>query len=122
MKAQMFIITMVFLVGLVFAVQTSLSQYSFIDLADSFKDNQGELYTSVITSFESTLLSPDCPAARVHKNELEQFMEGRVIGGTTIDVDATLDCAEWGNQPLQLAVTIRNAENDIHDDVALPRA
>ena len=113
MKAQMFIITMVFLVGLVFAVQSILSQYAFLDVAKVFETNDLTLLLSTKKSFQATLQSsPTCQHAGTSLQELENFLEKKVVGGSTIDITYTLDCSLWGSSPLNLTIHLKSIETD----------
>ena len=46
-KGQMFIVTIVFLVGLVFVVQQILLQYSYVDMPSSYKETDYYLLKSI---------------------------------------------------------------------------
>lgn len=55
MKAQMFIVTTIFLVALVFAVQQTLLQGFAIDLSSSIQDDDFYMIESIKTAFSSAL-------------------------------------------------------------------
>ena len=85
MKAQMFIITIVFLVGLVFAVQTNLAAYSFLDVAEVFQNSDGLLLKGIKDAYRNAG-SVDCAQSIINLDELTTTLNGAVIQGTAIEV------------------------------------
>lgn len=117
MKGQMFIITMVFLVGLIFAVQNSLSQYSFLNLADAYTGNELALLTSVRQSFRDTLAGAfTCEEAGPLLLELESFLERRPVAGKTVEIDQALDCRAG---ELDLTIRIRYPGGELADTIII---
>lgn len=100
-KGQMFIVTMLFLVGLIFTVQQLLFQYSAIDLSSSFRQNDIYLLENMKDAVNRTIKStPDCPDFSQKMDELDSFM--RSMGpkeGYALSIDYTLNCTRWNNPP-----------------------
>jgi len=117
MKAQMFVITMVFLVGLVFAVQGILSQYGFVDLAKAFEKNHAPLLSSIKNSFNSTLQSSPCSELDSNLKELELFLENKIVEGTTIELSYSHSCIPPN---LNLTIHLKTIEADTTETVVLP--
>ena len=117
MKGQMFVVTMVFLIGLIFAVQVNLSQYTVIKLG-AFETNDLPLLRSIEQSFETAVTSSvSCPELDQKSHELEQFIERQVIRGTAIEVNPTIQCSSWqatspSSPLLSVTVHLRSFEID----------
>lgn len=117
MKGQMFIITMVFLVGLIFAVQNSLSQYSFSDLAQVFEKNDLYLLESIKNSFNETLSSSkSCEELDINLQELEAFLEEKIVAGIIINIDYLLVC----DQELTLAIHLKSIGAETTETITFP--
>jgi hypothetical protein len=101
-KAQMFVITMVFLVGLVFVIQQGFINwfsYSMGFFADIQK-NDYYLLDNVKTMAEQTMEnSQSCTEARESLNELKSFLQSRVFSGYFLEFMYRLNCANWNNNP-----------------------
>jgi len=118
MKGRMFVITMIFLIGLIFAVQNNLSQYAFVDLATAFERNDLPLLKAISSSFSHALESSlTCEEAGKNLQELESFLESRAIKGTSIRIDQILDCSNWGtpNPALSLTINLKSLEIETRD-------
>ncbi|MBL7160856.1 MAG: hypothetical protein ISS93_03345 [Candidatus Aenigmarchaeota archaeon] len=101
-KGQMFVITMVFLVGLIFTVQGSLSQYSSLDLGNAF-ENDHSLLVGIKNSFgEVFASSSDCQELENNIQELNEFLNGRVVKGTVIDISTSFRCPDELNVTVHL--------------------
>ena len=109
MKAQMFIITIVFLVGLIFAVQNSLSQYTFLDISKTFSRNDLPIFLGVKDSLETIFARSDtCDDLRRNIQELKNQLNGKIIGGTALQVTTSFECP-----PKKLNATIQLRSLDI---------
>lgn len=111
-KGQMFILTMVFLIGLVFVIQQSFMNwfaYS-IDFYANTQRNDYYTFNSIRQMSQATLLtSPSCTDARESFNDMTSFLQSRVLSGYFLEYSARLNCAYWNNPPPQpppLNVTI----------------
>ena len=114
MKAQMFIVTMIFLIGLVFAVQGSLMQYSSLDMANAFGGDDFYVFKGVEQSFG--IVTGDsrggCGPAEGNVQELESFIKRSFVPGTLLEITAALDCSQWGGKPLNLTVHVKSMGMD----------
>jgi len=109
-KAQMFVVTMVFLVSLIFVVQQNLLQYTAVDTIDIFETHDLYLINNMKEMFQDTLdYSQTCDTgidnASYNLNLLTAYMKDQIyIGGYTVDFGETLnnlDCSNWGsNDPV----------------------
>ena len=99
MKGQMFILTIVFLVGLVFVVQQNLAGYSSFDLSEPFKSNDFHIFRDVRKMFNDTVAtSTDCNEARDNLEELNNYLSRKILfGGFTLAMEYSVDCAYWDN-------------------------
>lgn len=123
MKGQMFIITMVFLVGLIFAVQNNLSQYTFLDLSTTFEKSDFYILKSIKDSFYKTIKSArNCQEAQDNVNELKDFFENKIIEGTSIQIDQEWNCpGGWSANPLNLTIRLKSIEIDTREELVLTR-
>ncbi|MBI4021122.1 MAG: hypothetical protein HY369_02680 [Candidatus Aenigmarchaeota archaeon] len=123
MKAQMFILTLVFLAGLVFVVQASLAQYGAVSLEEPFDRQEASLIAGVVQAFNETLWSsPTCSTAEQNVASLETFVEEKLIQGVSLTVETGMDCASWGTggPVLNLTVRLKSATVDIVEQASLP--
>lgn len=105
MKGQLFLVSFVFAVGLIFLIQQSLFQYTDIDVSEPEKGNEFFILKSTLNSINETLLSTDvCDGSkesfRERIGESITFFEKesrREFFTTQIDFD--LDCNNWENTP-----------------------
>lgn len=112
-KAQMFIITTLFLIGLIFSVQQMIFQYTAIDLSSTFRENNIYLLQNTKNIINKTIRSaPDCQDFRTNMKELNDFLNSRIpLGGYSLSLSYQLDCSNWGNSlpnpaPLNLTLQI----------------
>jgi len=109
MKAQMFIITMVFLVGLVFTVQQILLQYVFLDLPAQFQRDDFYLMQNIRDAFNQTLQVSNCASAPANLGELADFMKQQIGSKYVIDLEntlSTLNCTSFGTNNPSLILKI----------------
>ena len=119
MKAQMFIVTMVFLAGLIFTVQQLLFQYSFLDLSEPLRDMDANLLGSIRDMFSDCLAaSPDCQSAAQAAQEIHTFLLAQTFRGLDLEFKywqdgkwastPYLNCTNWGTPDpvLQLKLTV----------------
>jgi len=91
-KGQMFIVTMVFLTGLIFAVQQLLFQYSSLDLSRPLQRTDYYLLVSMEDIFNLTMSGLNCssPAseAEVTQNlmELSNWLSKQTFKGYSLDL------------------------------------
>lgn len=114
-KGQLFIVAIVFLIGMIFTVQQALFQYSSIDMAKPFQARDSELFDNIIGMVNGTISethycneTKDSFALRIEKIK-SSFLEehGREY---SIEIAYKLDCARWlaasPPAPLSLDVSI----------------
>jgi hypothetical protein len=107
-KAQMFIITMVFLAGLIVAVQQILIQYSELDISKGFDRSDSHLIDNIKDMFNRTLESSECcPVALGRVKEMDGFINRRGGGSYFLELGYN------GNQ----AVNIRCENFNTNDSV-----
>ena len=122
MKGQMFIISMVFLVGLMVAVQTNLGQYNYVNLADTFREHPGPLLSTLSEDLQSALtFSSDCGEARKRLQQIESDWEGQHIGSINIDLAWTLNCDKWEEKPLTATVRLSSIQGETRSTLILGR-
>lgn len=119
MRAQMFIVTMVFLVGLVFIVQQNLFSYSSFNPPGPFTERETHILETVKNTFQDALgTDTDCGIVQANLESLKNYLENQVIPGHVLDIEYTLDCTNWNNtepnpKPLTLYVDIRGSGRDL---------
>ena len=122
MKGQMFIISMVFLVGLTLAVQSNIGQYNFVHLSDTFKEHPGPLLATLTDDLQSAIrFSPNCLEARKRLQQLESIWESQHIGGINIDLTWTLNCDQWEEKPLQATIRLTSIQAETRSSLSLGR-
>lgn len=109
----MFVVTMLFLIGLIFFVQQLILQYNALDLSAPLRQNEFYLLDNTKDVINLTLKStPDCPTFRHKMEEYKDFLNTRAA---KVDYDLSLsyllDCAKWGNPqgsnpPLNLTIRV----------------
>ena len=101
MKAQMFVLTMIFLMGLIFAVQQLLFQYTALDLSAPFRQNPVYLLENTKNIINRTIRStPECADFGAKMEEFNDFLNTRVPpGGYIISLSYRLNCTYWNNLP-----------------------
>lgn len=103
-KGQMFIVTMVFLTGLIFAVQQIIYQYSFIDPADPMQRDDSPLFFAIRDAYNDTISSaPACGRANASVQQLHSWLMASAMGPYSLELrynglaSPDLDCSKWGS-------------------------
>ncbi|MFQ5647977.1 MAG: hypothetical protein ACE5FW_01960 [Candidatus Aenigmatarchaeota archaeon] len=103
-KGQMFVVTMVFLTGLIFAVQQLLFQYSLVDLSEPMQRTDLYLLESAGSIFNITMEGLDCAdsgsVARTLQDlvELDTWLARQTFRGYSLELEyngldtPNLDC------------------------------
>lgn len=128
-KGQMFIITMVFLVGLVFVIQQGfMNWFSYsIDYSSRMQMSDYYLFENMKSMARTSLMAASsCSEARDNLNELSTFLNTNVIKGYDLDFTYRINCAYWGNTPpnpapLNLTIHIRGEDTDTYQNLFLYR-
>jgi len=116
-KAQMFIVTMIFLIGFIFSVQQNLFQYSEADVPGSMEQNDIYLLWNIRDLFRDTLEgSADCAEAQTRLSTLENYLNTRIFrGGYVLEVGYQLLCENWESAteaPLKLSITLTGEKTE----------
>ena len=110
----MFIVTMVFMTGLIFAVQQIIYQYSFIDPSDPMQRDDSPLFLSVRDAYNSTIMSSSsCSIANQSVQQLHYWLMEKAMGPYSLDLRYNglsrpdLDCGRWGTSSPVLSLEVR---------------
>lgn len=121
-KGQFFVVSIVFMVGMIFAVQQVLFNYSRVDMSSPFEIRDAEVFDSVVGVVNRTVKesfycndTKDGFQGRLDKLKaslLEEF--GREY---SIEILYNLDCSKWGNSPpnpapLSLSLSVNRQGRD----------
>jgi len=117
-RGQMFVVTTVFLVGLIFVVQQLLFQYASVDPRTGFQFNEYGLVKGVRDAANAALAgSADCGALKANMEVLKSFLDSRsASAGYAIEFSYVIDCQSFGNSPpspAPLNITVRILGSDI---------
>jgi hypothetical protein len=125
-KGQMFIVTMVFLTGLIFAVQQIIYQYSFIDPSDPMQRNDAPLFFAIRDAYNTSINSASsCAIANASVQQLHYWLMGSSMGPYNLELrynglsSPDLDCGRWGSGDV-LALEVR-ITGPITDSTAIYR-
>jgi len=110
-KAQMFVITMIFMVGLIFTVQNLLFQYTALDLSLPFRENSIYILKNTNDIINKSIkTTPDCVDFSAKMVELKNFLDKSVPRGTySLSVSYKMSCANWNSltsPPMNLTVNV----------------
>lgn len=112
-KGQMFVVTAVFLTGLLFAVQQVLLTYSLLDLSRPMESREHYMVKNVLDSVGETITaSGDCLEFERNLNWLLMTLEQDYSSeGYVLDTSYYLDCSRWDNEypapaPFSMSVTM----------------
>lgn len=115
-KGQVFIVTMVFLIALIFTVQQLLFQYSAVDLSAPPQSPDTYFMKNMESAFKGALdSSTECGEARKNIEELKETIIQDAREGYIISIDGGLDCpgGGWPSPPeLELTVTTRGETSE----------
>jgi hypothetical protein len=114
----MFVVTMVFLVGLIFTVQQLLFQYASVNPREGFLVNEYGVMKGAVDAVNATIMgSPDCSSFRSNLDNLKSFLGSRgAVTGYSIEIGYNLSCDYWGNiypNPAPVNVSVRVLGNKI---------
>jgi len=112
-KAQMFVVTLIFMAEMIFIVQQSLFQYSSIPVTGSFGDFPKEALESTrIAANRTVKAAGGCAEATENMAQLESFLGNRTLPAYSLDLSYSINCNNWGNsypQPEALNLTVSAA-------------
>jgi hypothetical protein len=124
-KGQMFIVTVVFLVGVIFIVQQILLQYSYIDVQSSYKETDFHLMKSVEdVATQAVTVASTCTEAEKNLEESLLFLGEQTIGGYSLDVSYEVNCSNWGNTypspgPVSATIKITSEKTETKTDLII---
>ena len=97
----MFIITMVFLAGLMYSVQMLLFSYSALDLSSPFRENEIFILYNVKDMINQTIKqTAECQDFLVKMDSIRSFLDSRPPrGGYITTVTYRYNCSFWANTP-----------------------
>ncbi len=103
-KGQLFIVSVVFMIGMVFVVQQALFNYSSVDMSEPFGARDAGVFQNVLRVVNGTMsgsyyCNETTDSFKARMDELKaSFLEehGREY---SIEILYTLDCARWENAP-----------------------
>lgn len=128
-KAQMFVITMIFLLGLIFTVQRLLFQYTALDLSAPFRENTVYLLENTRDAINRTIkTTPDCADFSAKMQELNDFLDRSIPrGGYSLSLSYKVNCTYWinsppNNAPLNLTIQIVGKNADTTSRVYMYRS
>lgn len=105
-KGQMFVVTAVFLTGMLFAVQQAMLSYTLIDMSSPFHGRENSMIMnfvdvvnqSIITQIDTGDPNEDCLEFESNLKIVMAAMKDRMTGeGIMVDTIHSLDCANWLN-------------------------
>ncbi len=103
----MFIVTMVFLIALIFSVQQLLLQYAAIDPSAPPQTTDAYLVENMEPIFQAALdSSDDCEEARANVRELKNLITRTIKGGYSVDISGDIACSPSGEWPSAPELTI----------------
>lgn len=124
-KGQMFIMTMVFLVGLIFSVQALLLGKGSIDVSAPPYKYDPYIVRNMESIFQSALdSSGDCYTANDNVQDLIHAISGSIKSGRQITVSGKIDCSGgvWPASPkLRLEIIINSEGSETKTSLELTR-
>jgi hypothetical protein len=125
-KAQMFVVTAVFLVTMLFTVQQAFIAYTKIDTSAPFKTKQVYVLKSIIDSVNDTITTPPALTCQDFEKNIDELLailrDDISKEGYLLDTGYLLDCGNWTQSPSSgtppFRLTIRFSETyDISGNV-----
>ncbi|UCC91396.1 MAG: hypothetical protein JSV39_03730 [Candidatus Aenigmatarchaeota archaeon] len=103
-KGQLFLIAIVFLIGLIFVIQQALFQYTSIEMSEPFEERGAEIFGNIIEVVNKTIR--ETHSCNETKDSFENNMEEIKISflkehgkAYSIEISYDLDCSKWNNAP-----------------------
>ena len=113
-KAQMFIVTMVFMAAMVFSIQGLLLSYARTDLAVLHRSSDSYLIENLETIFQHALdSSDDCLEARTNVIELKGMIGSQIMSSYDLKITGDVSCPWPATGPaltMDITVTRENGE------------
>ncbi|MBI4182221.1 MAG: hypothetical protein HY520_04615 [Candidatus Aenigmarchaeota archaeon] len=118
-KGQMYILTMVFMAGLVFTVYSSLSQYAAVELAEPLEGGEAALLAGVERAARTAVSTDSCAQAADQLARLQRFVERTAIQGAALDLDPEVDCAAIPSWTAAATLSYRSVALDLSNTITL---
>ncbi|NIO19283.1 MAG: hypothetical protein GTN76_00675 [Candidatus Aenigmarchaeota archaeon] len=105
MKGQMFVVAIVFLVGLIFIIQQILFQYTFMDISDPLRTSDAHIVRSITKDINQTIKTTlECnetdDSFKRYLEELDSMLKKEETGKIyVIYISKSLECNFWNNMP-----------------------
>ena len=99
-RGQMFVITIIFLAGVISAISFSLYMYSSMDLSETIARNDAFIFKNLKDIVNKTVASSSgCTEAGKNLNELKSFIGRRETQSMehVIKLDFVMECGKWNN-------------------------
>ena len=103
-KGQLFLVAIVFLIGVIFIIQQALFQYSSLEMAKPFKTKDIDLFMDTLRVINETIKNTyycnetkDSFEDRMEELRTSLLQERRI--GRSIDIVYELNCSNWDNVP-----------------------
>lgn len=103
MKAEMFVVTAIFMVMFIFVVNQILFTYSKLDLSTPFQTTDYYGIKNIIDVINQTVIATsDCSQAKENLEELFNLLKkGTMEKGYYLDLNHNFNCSNWNNPPPQ---------------------
>ncbi len=123
---QMFILTVVFLVGMVFALQQVFLQYAFFDLPGDAGRTSYPLLAAVATGLNRTVQqATTCEELATNMEEFTAVVEREVLSGFALELEAAADCTGFTQKDraaLSATITFRERDSEARKTVHIRKA
>lgn len=128
-KGQMFIISIVFFIGMIFVVQQALFNYSAVDMSSAFEIHDAEVFDSILGIVDKTITeSYYCNETKDSFQERMEKLKASFLEEHgkeySIEILYTLDCSNWDNfppnpAPLSLGLSLSRQGRDTRGNFQL---
>lgn len=101
----MFVVAIIFLVGLMFIIQQILFQYTFIDISEPMRTSDVYILRSITNDINRTIKTTlECNGSddsfETYLEELDSMLKKEEMGNIyVISISKSLDCRFWKNSP-----------------------
>lgn len=121
-KGQLFMVSIIFLIGMIFIVQQNLFQYTNIEMSEPFQEKDIIILENVAKAINRTIsetqycnATEDNFASRME--ELKRILLREYGRYYNIEMAYELDCSEWyskpgGTAPLKVTISVSGLERD----------
>ncbi len=122
-KGQLFLVAIVFLIGIIYVVQQSLFNYTSVEMSEPFENTDIVLFENIVNLVNETIR--DTPSCNETKDSFEGKMSDLKLSllrehgrAYSIDIVYEIDCFRWKNTPpspapLRMSVTVTGPGRDI---------